>query len=71
MGRVLNCDHACIDICHVIASELRKNLARYIIEDDRNVGFMIDESIAIHEKEAVVICLRCGRRGPADASSLD
>jgi hypothetical protein len=51
MGRILQSNHACPDICHIIASEMRKNLVKYIIENDPKLGFMIDESAAISKKK--------------------
>jgi hypothetical protein len=47
MGRILQSNHACTDICHLIASEMRQNLLKYIIENDQKVSFMIDESTTI------------------------
>jgi hypothetical protein len=35
---------------HLIASEMRKNLVKYITENDLKVGFMIDESTTISKK---------------------
>jgi hypothetical protein len=43
MGRILQSNHACTDICHPIASEMQKNLVQYTIENDLKVGFMTDE----------------------------
>jgi hypothetical protein len=38
---------------------VRRNFVKGVVEDDLKVGFMIGESTAIIEKEAVVICLHC------------
>jgi hypothetical protein len=53
MGRILQSNHACTDICHLIASEMQKNLVKYIIENDLKVGFMIDESTTVGKKKRV------------------
>jgi hypothetical protein len=50
MGRILQSNHACADICHLIASKMRKNLFKYVIENNLKVGFMIDESTTISKK---------------------
>jgi hypothetical protein len=70
MGRILQSNHAYTDICHLIASEMRKNLVKYMIENDLTVGFMIDESATISEKDALVICLRCRLPEYTDTSSF-
>jgi uncharacterized protein YqiB (DUF1249 family) len=44
MERILPSNHACTVICHLTASEMRKNLVKYITENDLKVGFMTDES---------------------------
>jgi hypothetical protein len=70
MECILQSDYACTDICHSIASEMRKNFVKYIIENDLNVGFMTDESTTISKKQALVICLRCKLPGSTVASSF-
>jgi hypothetical protein len=50
MGYSLQSNHACTGICHLIASEMRKNLVKYITENDLEVGFMIDEFTTIIKK---------------------
>jgi hypothetical protein len=39
------------DNCHLVATEMRKALVKYIIENDRKLGFIIDESATISGKE--------------------
>jgi hypothetical protein len=70
MGCILQSNHACTDICHLIASEMRNNFVKYIIENDLKVGFMIDESTTISIKEALVICSHCRLPESTDASSF-
>jgi hypothetical protein len=48
---VLQSNHACTDICHLIASEMRENLVKYIIENNLKVGFMIDRSQLLVKKK--------------------
>jgi hypothetical protein len=55
IGRILQSNHACTDICHLIASEMRKNLVKYIIGNDLKVGIITDESTTVSKKEALVI----------------
>jgi hypothetical protein len=50
MGRILQSNHACTDICHLIASEMRKKLVKFIIENDLKIGFVTDESTTISKK---------------------
>jgi hypothetical protein len=49
---------------------MRKNLVKYIIENDLKVGFMKDKSTTISKKGALVICLHCGLPESMDASSF-
>jgi hypothetical protein len=71
MGHILQSNHACRDICHLIVSEMQKNLVKYIIENNLKVGFMIDESTTISKKkEALVICLCCSLPESMDTSSF-
>lgn len=67
MRRSLESNFACRDVYHFIASETRNTLVKYITENDINVGFMIDESTTVTEKEARVLC-RVSES--ADASSF-
>ena len=69
MGRILQSNHACTDICDHIADEMRKKLVKYIIDNDLKIGFMIDETSTRSKKEALVICLRCKLPDSMDASS--
>jgi hypothetical protein len=70
MGCILQSNDACADICHLIASEMRKNLVKYVIENDLKVGFMIDKSTTVSKKEALVICLHSRLPESTDASSF-
>jgi hypothetical protein len=47
---------------------MRKNLVKYLIENDLKVGIMIDESTTISKKEALVICLLCRLPESTDTS---
>jgi hypothetical protein len=49
---------------------MQRNLVKYIIESDLNVGFMIDESMAISKKQTLVICLCCRLPGSFDTGSF-
>jgi hypothetical protein len=51
MGHILQSNHACTDICHLIASEMRNNLVKYTVEKKQKVGFVIDKSITISIKK--------------------
>lgn len=59
MGRVLHTNFSCANIIDHISQEMRNKIAQTIIENERKISIIIDESTTVSSKSVLVICLRC------------
>lgn len=59
MDRVLQSDKSCATIIDHIANEMRIKMCKYIIENNRKLCIIVDESTTLSKKTMLVICLRC------------
>jgi len=59
MGRVLQSDKSCATIIDHIANEMRIKMCKDIIENNRKLCIIVDESTTLSKKTMLVICLRC------------
>ncbi|KAL5243637.1 hypothetical protein ACI65C_011047 [Semiaphis heraclei] len=66
MGRVLQSNVSCSNIIDHIALEMRKKIALDIIENNRKITILVDESTTLSKKSMLVICLRCAVGEPDD-----
>lgn len=58
MGRILQTDKSCSSIVDHIAIEMRKTICKDIIEFQRKICVIVDESTTLSKKTMLVICLR-------------
>lgn len=58
MGRILQSDKSCSSIVDHIAIEMRKTICKDIIEFQRKICVIVDESTSLSKKTMLVICLR-------------
>lgn len=66
MGRVLQRNVSCSNIIDHIALKMRKKIALDIIENNRKITILVDESTTLSKKSMLVICLRCAVGEPDD-----
>jgi len=58
MGRVLQSDKSCANIINYISLEMKKIICQDIIEYNRKICIIVDESTTFSQKSMLVICLR-------------
>lgn len=58
MGRVLQTNKSCANVVDHIANEMRIKISKHIIENDRKICIIIDESTTLSKKTMLVVCLR-------------
>ncbi|XP_030053657.1 E3 SUMO-protein ligase KIAA1586 [Microcaecilia unicolor] len=58
MGRMLQSEQSCADICDFIGAEMKKRVVKYIIEKDIQFGVVVDESANISHQMVLLVCLR-------------
>lgn len=59
MGRVLQSDKSCAAIIDHIANEMKLKMCKDIIENDRKLCIIVEESTTFSKNTMLVICLRC------------
>ncbi|XP_025190416.1 E3 SUMO-protein ligase KIAA1586-like [Melanaphis sacchari] len=59
MGRVLQTNKSCANIVDHISNEMRLKICNDIIENNRKLCIVVDESTTLSKKTMLVICLRC------------
>jgi len=59
MGRVLQSDKSRAAIIDHIANEMRIKMCKDIVENNRKLCVIVDESTTLSKKTMLVICLRC------------
>ncbi|XP_029444218.1 E3 SUMO-protein ligase KIAA1586 homolog [Rhinatrema bivittatum] len=58
MGRVLQSEQSCADICDFIGAEMKKRVVKHIMERDIQFGVVVDESANISHQMVLLVCLR-------------
>ena len=58
MGRILHSTNACINIVNHISDEMRKNLVKEIVQSNRKISLIIDESTTISNVSALIVYVR-------------
>jgi len=58
MGRILQSDKSCSNIVDHIAIEMRKKVCSEIIQQQKKLCVIVDESTTLSKKTMLVICLR-------------
>jgi len=66
MGRVLQTNKSCANIVDHISNEMRLKICKDIIENNRKLCIVVDESTTLSKKTMLVICLRCANGDSQD-----
>lgn len=70
MGRVLQTNKSCANIVDHISNETRFKNCKDIIENNRKLCIVVDESTTLSEKTMLVICLRCANGDSQDINTF-
>jgi hypothetical protein len=58
MGRILQTNKSCVDICDFIGSEMHSKLIKFIIDNNLKFSILVDECTTISHLSVLILCVR-------------